>query len=151
MISTEQKLQMQIEDLKRRMRELERAIARPSLGAVSEGVDYAIFTFGCVKADDTSVDVYPGEVQHAGSYFTSAKTAVNVSGGTLANPRYICGLYLRGVSLTILPDALATKPIPNDTNFYFWISSWYYTSEGTLTRLRINLDNAIVIPNLWPV
>jgi len=115
------------------------------------GFDYSIFTFGCVRVDDTSVDVYPGEVQHASSYFNSAKTTVGVSGGSLASPRYICGLYVRGSSLTILPDALATKPVSNDTNFYFWISSWYHTSEGTLTLLRINHNNAIIIPNLWAI
>jgi hypothetical protein len=107
-------------------------------------------SFGCVKLDDAFVDVYPGEVHHGG-FYAAIKTTVTVAGGTLAAPKYICGLYLRGTSLTILPDALSAVPAGNDTNYYFWISSWYHTSEGSLTLARINHDNGIEIISMWPV
>lgn len=120
MISIEQKLQTQIEDLKRRVRDLERAGGRASLGSIGGDVDWSLDDFGYeLKADNT----------------------VTISGGVVSLDDIDLPADVEG------DDFQLPIPADEDETYFVWldVNKVAVTTEGTSSVTAI-LAGGLVVP-----
>jgi hypothetical protein len=106
-------------------------------GGGAGGSDPETSSYGLEAATGQVIRVYNASIQH-GSFWTMAMNGslryreIEVLGGTLASPHWICCRYRRKISLEVVTPALDT--VPNVSPQYFWYPvAAVYLSGGQAT------------------
>jgi hypothetical protein len=113
----------------------------------SLALDETLEPYGVVAGELGSVRIYNASIQHSSFRILPSGvryTDIQVLGGTLAVPHFVCAKYSRLSSLEVVSPAFSTIPINSVEYFYYPICAVYLDANG-LSKIAYRLIRSMPI------